>query len=81
MPLAIHGSYKYRMSRTSWRGVRFGYRGDRNEFVKLFLNGFYTVTLGIYGSWFKMNLRSYVLSNIRFGDAEMNYDGDGGIIY
>jgi uncharacterized membrane protein YjgN (DUF898 family) len=65
------------MSRTSWRGVRFGYRGDRNEFVKLFLNGFYTVTLGIYGSWFKMNLRSYVLSNIRFGDAEMNYDGDG----
>jgi uncharacterized membrane protein YjgN (DUF898 family) len=52
------------MSRTSWRGVRFGYRGDRNEFVKLFLNGFYTVTLGIYGSWFKMNLRSYVLSNI-----------------
>jgi uncharacterized membrane protein YjgN (DUF898 family) len=51
----------------------------RYEFVKLFLNGFYTViTLGIYGSWFKMNLRSYVLSNIRFGDAEMNYDGDGG---
>jgi hypothetical protein len=28
---------------------------------------------------FKMNLRSYVLSNIRFGDAEMNYDGDGGL--
>nr|WP_314838141.1 DUF898 family protein [uncultured Flavobacterium sp.] len=80
MPLAIHGSYKYRMSRTSWRGVRFGYRGDRNEFVKLFFKWiFYTViTLGIYGSWFKMNLRSYVLSNIRFGDAEMNYDGDGG---
>lgn len=80
MPLAIHGSYKYRMSRTSWRGVRFGYRGDRNEFVKLFFKWiFYTViTLGIYSSWFKMNLRSYVLSNIRFGDAEMNYDGDGG---
>jgi hypothetical protein len=27
-----------------------------------------------------MNLRSYVLSNIRFGDAEMNYDGDGGFL-
>ena len=80
MPLAIHGSYKYRMSRTSWRGVRFGYRGDRSEFVKLFFKWiFYTViTLGIYGFWFKMNLRNNVLSNIRFGDAEMNYDGDGG---
>lgn len=80
LPLAIHGSYRYRMSRTTWRGIRFGYHGDRTEFVKLFFKWiFYTViTLGIYGSWFKMNLRSYVLSNIRFGDAEMNYDGDGG---
>jgi uncharacterized membrane protein YjgN (DUF898 family) len=33
--------------------------------------------LGIYGSWFKINLRNYVLSNVRFGDAELNYDGDG----
>ena len=29
IPLAIHGSYRYRMSRTSWRGIRFGYRGNR----------------------------------------------------
>lgn len=25
-----------------------------------------------------MNLRSYVLSNVRFGDADLNYEGDGG---
>lgn len=80
MPMAIHGSYKYRMSRTSWRGVRFGYRGDRTEFVKLFFKWiFFTIiSFGIYGSWFTINLRNYVLSNIRFGDAELNYQGDGG---
>jgi uncharacterized membrane protein YjgN (DUF898 family) len=80
LPLAIHGSYRYRMSRTSWRGIRFGYRGDRKEFVTLFFKWiFFTIiSLGIYGSWFKINLRNYVLSNVRFGDAELNYDGDGG---
>lgn len=80
LPLAIHGSYRYRMSRTSWRGIRFGYRGDKKEFVTLFFKWiFFTViSLGIYSSWFKINLRNYVLSNVRFGDAELNYDGDGG---
>ena len=80
LPVAIHGSYKYRMSRTSWRGVRFGYRGNKSEFVKLFFKWvFFTIlSLGIYGSWLTINLRNYVLSNVRFGDAELNYNGDGG---
>ncbi|NRS88743.1 uncharacterized membrane protein YjgN (DUF898 family) [Flavobacterium sp. 7E] len=79
LPVAIHGSYRYRMSRTSWRGIRFGYRGDRKEFTLLFFKWiFFTIiTFGIYGSWLKINLRNYVLSNVRFGDAELNYDGDG----
>ncbi|MBP4141267.1 DUF898 domain-containing protein [Flavobacterium sp. P4023] len=80
LPLAIHGSYRYRMSRTSWRGIRFGYRGDKKEFIQLFFKWFFftIISLGIYGSWFKINLRNYVLSNVRFGDAQLNYDGDGG---
>lgn len=80
LPLAIHGSYKYRMSRTSWRGIRFGYRGDRKEFILLFYKElFFTIiSLGIYGAWMAMNLRTYVLSNIRFGSAEFNYKGKGG---
>ncbi len=80
LPLAIHGSYRYRMSRTSWRGIRFGYRGDKQEFVKLFFKWFLLtiVTFGIYGSWFHINMRKYVFSNIRFGDADFEYDGDGG---
>ena len=68
------------MSRTSWRGIRFGYRGDRNELIKNFFQWilFTIFTLGIYGSWFVINLRKYLLGNVRFGDAKFEYDGDGG---
>ena len=80
LPLAIHGSYRYRMSRTSWRGIRFGYRGDKKEFTLNFIKWIFLtiITLGIYGSWMSINTRSYLLKNIRFGNIEFNYDGDGG---
>jgi len=80
LPIAIHGSYRYRFSRTSWRGIRFGYRGDRNEFfVSFFKWIFFTlITLGIYSSWMEMKMRKYLLSNVRAGDVEFRYDGKGG---
>jgi uncharacterized membrane protein YjgN (DUF898 family) len=80
LPFAIHGSYRYRMSRTSWRGIRFGYRGDRKEFSMNFFKWlFFTIfSFGIYGSWMSINMRNYLLGNIRFGDVEFNSDGDGG---
>ncbi len=79
MPVAIHGSYRYRMSRTMWRGVRFGYRGNLKE---LFVN-FYKwilltiITLGVYGAWFEVKLNNYVLSNIRAGNAKFKFDASG----
>lgn len=80
VPLAIHGSYRYRMSRTSWRGIRFGYRGDRDKLIALFVKGILLtiVTFGIYGAWFTINLRRYVLSNVRFGNISFRYEADGG---
>lgn len=80
LPFAIHGSYRYRMSRTSWRGIRFGYRGDRKEFSMNFFKWllFTIFSFGLYGSWMSINMRNYILGNIRFGDIEFNSDGDGG---
>jgi len=79
LPFAIHGSYRYRFSRTSWRGIRFGYRGERNElFVNFFKWIFFTViTLGFYSSWMEINLRKYLLGNVRGGDVAFKYDGKG----
>ena len=80
LPLAIHGSFRYRMSRTSYRGIRFGYRGDKKwltlKFIKWTL--LTIVTLGIYGSWMNMNIRRYTHGNVRYGDVEFNNDAEGG---
>ncbi len=80
IPFAIHGSFRYRMSRTSYRGVRFGYRGDRNELLREFYKGVFLtiITLGIYGSWLQMNIRRYTHQNIRYGDVDFSNDADGG---
>lgn len=80
IPLAIHGSYRYRMSRTSWRGIRFGYRGNLKELYFNFLKWifFSIITLGFYIPWMTINLRNYTLSNIKLGSVEFKYKGSGG---
>ena len=80
MPLAMHGSMRYRMSRTTLRGIRFGYRGDRTEWIKEFAKTFLLtiVTLGIYGAWMEMRLQKYMRQNIRYGEVEGRFEGDGG---
>lgn len=78
-PIAIHSSAKYRTSRSSWRGIHFGYRGILSEFVKLFtVNIILTIfTLGIYGSWATDKFREYIIGNIRFGNIKFKYLGTG----
>lgn len=79
IPLAIHGSNRYRLSRSSWRGIHFGYRGKLGELYKLvLLNGILTlITLGLYGSWFEVELKKYIYKNRRFGNVEFKFEGRG----
>lgn len=82
-PLAIHGSMRYKMSRTSWRSIHFGYRGDRKTLVILYLKGVFLsiITLYIYLSWFICELRKYIIENIRFGSISFKYYGKGGDLF
>ena len=79
VPLAIHGGLRYRMARTSWRGIHWGYRGIKKELMSLYLKGvgLSIITFGVYGSWFEAKLYKYILSNIRFGDIKLSWDGNG----
>jgi uncharacterized membrane protein YjgN (DUF898 family) len=79
LPLAIHGSYRYRMAKTSWKGIRFGYAGKRGTLVGIFFKGILLtiITFGIYAPWFTINLRRYILSNIKAGNAQFIYTGSG----
>ena len=83
IPIAIHGSQRYRLSRTSWRGIHFGYRGDLREFIKLYLgHGFLTlITFGIYGAWFRVKMREYIYGHTRFGNIEFKFVGNGGDLF
>lgn len=83
VPLAIHGSYRYRMSRTSWRGIRFGYRGDRKELILNFIKWMFLtfITLGIYSAWATINLRKFIMKNLRFGNVECKYTGEGSELF
>ncbi|MBI2259881.1 MAG: DUF898 family protein [Flavobacteriia bacterium] len=79
VPLAIHGSYRYRLSRSSWRNIRFRYSGNKTILMLNFLKWVILtiVTLGIYTSWFKCNLRKYLYDNIYFGNVRFRYVGNG----
>ena len=79
MPLAIHGVLRYRLSRTSWRGIHMGYRGSLSELYKIYLTGilFSILTLGIYVPWLIVAMRKYIMANIRFGTLEFKFTGEG----
>ncbi|UAY51966.1 YjgN family protein [Ferruginibacter albus] len=79
IPLALHGTYKYRMSKTLWQGIRFGYLGDFKKLFGIFIGGFFLtfLTCGIYWPWFSMRIRKYIVENIRMGNAAFKYDGTG----
>ncbi len=79
IPIAIHGAMRYRMSRTSWRGIHFSYQGKLGELMSEFFAGITLsiLTLGIYNSWRIIYLRSYVIDKIRFGNLQFSYVGNG----
>ena len=83
IPLAIHGSMRYRSSRSSWRGIHFGYRGSlKRLYGVFFLHLFFTIiTLGFYSSWFVTKMRKEIIGNLRFGDARFSFEGSGGELF
>lgn len=79
LALFIHGSRRYSMSRTSYRGIRFGYRGDKKSLVLLMCKGalFTLLTLGIYYPWLANDVRKYIYGNTRFGNVKLEFNGKG----
>jgi uncharacterized membrane protein YjgN (DUF898 family) len=79
IPLAIVGTQRYRLSRTSWRSIRFSFRGPTAEFVRLFVAGalLSAVTLGIYYPFFVIRRQAFLVSHSWFGTARFGFDGRG----
>ena len=78
-PIAIVGAWRYRLSRMSYRGIRFSFRGNVWTLAKVLYGGllFTAVTLGFYYPYYANKLHRYVVENSSFGDKHFAYDGEG----
>jgi uncharacterized membrane protein YjgN (DUF898 family) len=83
IPLALLGTRRYRLSRSSWRGIRFSFRGKLGEIVKLYGPGSLLTlfTLGLYFPVFEMRMRTYLVNESRFGSAPFRFDGKASEVY
>ena len=76
-PLAIVGARRYRLSRSSWRGIRFSFRGPTKEFIKLFVVNaiIVSVTLGLWYPIFDTKRYAFLTANSWFGNRRFGFDG------
>lgn len=78
LPVATTGARRYRLSRSSWRGIHFSFRGKAIEFMKLFLKGslLTAVTLGAYYPVFEVRRHAYLIHHSYLGSEPFSFDGD-----
>ncbi len=83
VPVAIAGSRRYRLSRASWRGIRFSFRGQTGSFVRMFISGalLTVVTLGLYYPFFYNNIWRFLIGNTHYGTARFEFDGTGADLF
>lgn len=79
LPLIIVASTRYRLSRTSLRGIHFSSTARVGEFAKLYYKGMLLtlLTLGFYSPWFANDIVGYLTRHSRWGDHQFDFDGEG----
>jgi uncharacterized membrane protein YjgN (DUF898 family) len=78
-PVAIVGARRYRLSRTSWRGIRFSFRGPVKDFIVLYVGHLLitVVTLGLYYPIFATKIHGFLTDHSYFGNQKFAFDGEG----
>jgi len=74
--LAMFRIWRYRLSRTSWRGIRFALDGEAWRFMLLALawTVLTAITFGIAYPWMRKALWEYRIDRTRFGTAKFAFD-------
>jgi len=78
-PIAEIGAHRYRLTRTSWRGVQFSFHGRTWKYFTIYLLNWplWLLTLGLWTPFFNALRRRYVISHMRFGDSAFECDAEG----
>jgi len=79
IPVAMVGARRYRLSRTSWRGIRFSFRGTARSFILIFIRGSFLtgLTFGLYYPFFLTERQAFMISHTYFGNERFEFSGRG----
>jgi uncharacterized membrane protein YjgN (DUF898 family) len=82
-PIAIYRAYRYRLMRTSWRGVSGGLDGSAVRFLVISLGwgAISALTLGLAIPWSRWAKLRYVGNAMRFGTAAFKCKGSVGPLF
>lgn len=77
VPMAMIGARRYRLSRTSWRGIRFSLRAKTWDFVRLWTwNTFLVVlTFGLFYPVYITRRHEFMTRHMWFGSQRFGFDG------
>lgn len=78
-PYALYRARRYRLTRTNWRGIRFGQDGSAGHFTVLTV-AYWTLallTLGLAYPVMRTGLQRFKINHTRFGDRLFAFDGGG----
>jgi hypothetical protein len=79
IPIAMVGARRYRLSRISWRGIRFSLRASTREFIGIWVRGWMltSLTLGLYYPFFVTSQQRFLTGHMWFGSQRFTFDGRG----
>lgn len=77
--VGFYKAWRYRMSRTAWRGIRLGLDGSTWAYLKI--SAGWTVltilSLGIAYPWMVVELWRYQITHTRIGETTVSFSGSG----
>jgi uncharacterized membrane protein YjgN (DUF898 family) len=79
VPTLIFGSHRYLLTRTQYRGIKFGVNPEgKKQITKEFFKAVILspLTLGIYNIAFFFIIRKVLLNHSYYGNEKITYDGD-----
>ena len=81
--IAVYRVRRYRLTRTAWRGVRFGLHGSAFKYAAVWLlYGLMTVaTLGLAYPWLRVATTRYFARNARFGSTSVSFNARAGRLF
>lgn len=80
---AIYSARRYRLSRTTWRGIRGALTGSATIYSLIYFGSFLLkgLTLGWSTPAMNTELQKRIVSNMYFGDAPFGFRGSAGQLY